>query len=123
MLKYLKIRDFALIRELEVEFSDGLNLLTGETGSGKSILVDAVGLLVGGRSTQEMVRSGCAKAVIEGIFSARPGSRADSAIKDSGLSSGEEGVTGKDAVSVREKVDRGGIKDFLAKVQGGDKKG
>jgi DNA repair protein RecN (Recombination protein N) len=68
MLRLLRIRNLALIRELEIEFGRGLNLLTGETGSGKSILVDALGLLLGARSSQEMIRSDCDAAVIEGIF-------------------------------------------------------
>ncbi|MBZ5496779.1 MAG: DNA repair protein RecN [Acidobacteriia bacterium] len=70
MLRFLRIRDFALIRNLEIEFGDGLTVLTGETGSGKSIIVDAFGLLVGARSSQEMVRSNCDVAVLEGVFSA-----------------------------------------------------
>ena len=69
MLRFMRIRDFALIRALEIEFGPGLNLLTGETGSGKSILVDALGLLVGERASQEMVRSGSEQAVLEGVFS------------------------------------------------------
>jgi DNA repair protein RecN (Recombination protein N) len=69
MLRFLRIRDFALIRNLEVEFGDGLTVLTGETGSGKSILVDAFGLLVGTRSSPEMVRTHCEAAVLEGVFS------------------------------------------------------
>ena len=68
MLRLLRIRNLALIRELEIEFGRGLNLLTGETGSGKSILVDALGLLLGSRSSQEMIRSDCESAVLEGIF-------------------------------------------------------
>jgi DNA repair protein RecN (Recombination protein N) len=68
MLRLLRIRNLALIRELEIEFDRGLNLLTGETGSGKSILVDALGLLLGARSSQEMIRSDCETAVLEGIF-------------------------------------------------------
>lgn len=68
MLHLIRIRNFALIRELEIEFDEGLNLLTGETGSGKSILVDALGLLLGARSSQEMIRSDCDTAVLEGIF-------------------------------------------------------
>jgi DNA repair protein RecN (Recombination protein N) len=68
MLRLLRIRNLALIRELEIEFDRGLNLLTGETGSGKSILVDALGLLLGARSSQEMIRSDCDTAVLEGIF-------------------------------------------------------
>ena len=61
MLRLLRIRNFALIRELEIEFDRGLNLLTGETGSGKSILVDAFGQLLGERSSQEMIRSNCGR--------------------------------------------------------------
>ena len=68
MLKFLAIENFALIDRLEIEFEAGLNLVTGETGSGKSILVDAVGLLAGGRASQEMVRQGFSKARLEGIF-------------------------------------------------------
>ncbi len=68
MLRLLRIRNFALIRELEIEFGRGLNLLTGETGSGKSILVDALGLLLGARSSQEMIRSECESAVLEALF-------------------------------------------------------
>ncbi len=69
MLRFLRIRDFALIRELEIEFGDGLTVLTGETGSGKSIIVDAFGLLVGARSSQDMVRTNCESASLEGLFS------------------------------------------------------
>ena len=68
MLRLIRIRNLALIRELEMEFGTGLNLLTGETGSGKSILVDALGLLLGARSSQEMIRSECETAVVEGLF-------------------------------------------------------
>ncbi len=68
MLRFLRIRDFALIRNLEIEFEEGLTILTGETGSGKSIIVDAFGLLVGSRASQEMVRSNCEIAVLEGAF-------------------------------------------------------
>ena len=68
MLKFLSVENFALIDRLEVEFRQGLNLITGETGSGKSIVVDAVGLLVGERASQEMVRQGFDQARVEGIF-------------------------------------------------------
>ena len=68
MLRVLRIRNLALIRDLEIEFDRGLNLLTGETGSGKSILVDALGLLLGARSSQEMIRSDCDAAMLEGLF-------------------------------------------------------
>ena len=50
MLKSLEIKDYALIEHLQVEFGEGLNIITGETGAGKSIIVDAMGLLLGGRA-------------------------------------------------------------------------
>ena len=68
MLKYLRITNFALIEHLELEFAPGFNLITGETGSGKSILVDSIALLVGERASQEMIRDGFNKAQIEGVF-------------------------------------------------------
>src|SRR5512139_101245 len=68
MLRLLRIRNLALIKELEIEFDPGLTLLTGETGSGKSILVDALGLLLGARPSQEMIRSECDAAILEGVF-------------------------------------------------------
>ncbi len=68
MLSFLTIENFALIDRLEIEFKHGLTLITGETGSGKSILVDAVGLLTGQRASQEMIRQGCERARIEGAF-------------------------------------------------------
>ena len=72
MLKFLLIENFALIDHLEIEFRKGLNLITGETGSGKSILVDAVGLLAGERASQGMVRDGFENARVEGIFQVSP---------------------------------------------------
>jgi DNA repair protein RecN (Recombination protein N) len=68
MLRHIAIENFALISRLELEFEAGLNLISGETGSGKSILVDAVGLLVGTRASQEMIRQGFETARVEGLF-------------------------------------------------------
>src|SRR5215813_9030094 len=69
MLTLLNISNVALIENLRVEFEPGLNLLTGETGSGKSIIVDALGLLVGGRFTADMLKTGKDRAFVEGLFS------------------------------------------------------
>src|SRR6266576_2875726 len=69
MLTLLSISNIALIDELRVEFDQGLNLLTGETGSGKSIIVDALGVLIGGRFTSDLLKSGTERAFIEGLFS------------------------------------------------------
>ena len=68
MLRFLKIRHLAVIDTVEVEFDAGLNVLTGETGAGKSILVEAVGLLLGGRASGDLVRTGEEVATIEAIF-------------------------------------------------------
>jgi DNA repair protein RecN (Recombination protein N) len=68
MLRFLRIRNLAVIEAVEVEFQPGFNVLTGETGAGKSILVEAVGLLLGGRASPDLVRTGEAQATIEAIF-------------------------------------------------------
>ena len=68
MLKTLLIKDYALIENIEVEFGKGLNIITGETGAGKSILIDAMGLLLGERASTEVVRKGSDKSVVEGLF-------------------------------------------------------
>jgi DNA repair protein RecN (Recombination protein N) len=69
MLTFLNISNIALIDELNVEFEPGLNLLTGETGSGKSIIVDALGVLIGGRFTSDLLKAGKERGFIEGLFS------------------------------------------------------
>ena len=78
MLERLRIRDLALLDEADVEFRPGLNVVTGETGAGKSLLVQAVSLLVGERADPEVVRDGAAAAVVEGEFrlAAEPAARA-----------------------------------------------
>src|SRR4028119_1378774 len=68
MLKSLNISNFAVIRYLSMEFHQGLNVLTGETGAGKSIIVDALSLLLGARASTDVVRTGEKVALVEGIF-------------------------------------------------------
>jgi DNA repair protein RecN (Recombination protein N) len=70
MLVELTVENYAVIERAHVEFRSGLNLLTGETGSGKSIVVDALGLLYGGRASADLIRSGAARARVSGIFEA-----------------------------------------------------
>ena len=69
MLLELEVKDFALIDHLNIQFHKGLNILTGETGVGKSIIIDAVNMAIGERADREYVRSGAKKAVIQAIFS------------------------------------------------------
>ena len=68
MLHELAVEDYAVVDRLRVRFHPGLNLLTGETGSGKSIIVDALGLLLGGRASTDMIRSGKDRARVSGVF-------------------------------------------------------
>ncbi|WP_278342508.1 AAA family ATPase, partial [Parageobacillus thermoglucosidasius] len=68
MLAELSIKNFAIIESLSVSFDKGLTVLTGETGAGKSIIIDAIQLLIGGRGSAEFVRYGEEKAEIEGLF-------------------------------------------------------
>jgi DNA repair protein RecN (Recombination protein N) len=68
MLEEIRIRNFAIIDELELAFAGGLNVITGETGAGKSIVIDAVELLLGGKADGGMVRAGADKATVEGVF-------------------------------------------------------
>ncbi|MDX2139452.1 MAG: DNA repair protein RecN, partial [Chloroflexota bacterium] len=68
MLEEIRIRNFAIIDQLELTFSNGLNVITGETGAGKSIVIDAVELLLGSKADGGMVRAGAEKASIEGMF-------------------------------------------------------
>src|SRR5258706_643377 len=68
MLVELTVENYAVVEKVRVRFHHGLNLLTGETGSGKSIVVDALGLLFGGRASPEMVRTGAERARISAIF-------------------------------------------------------
>ena len=68
MLQLLKVFNFALIEQAEIEFDNGFNVLTGETGAGKSMVVDALNVVLGGRSSVEMLRSGCEQFRIDAVF-------------------------------------------------------
>ena len=68
MLRFLSVRHLAVIEALEVEFEPGLNIITGETGAGKTILVEAIDLLVGGRASADLVRTGEETATVQAIF-------------------------------------------------------
>ena len=68
MLQSITIRQIALIDECTIEFHDGMQVLTGETGAGKSIVVDSVNLILGGRADKDLIRTGCDKATVEAVF-------------------------------------------------------
>jgi DNA repair protein RecN (Recombination protein N) len=73
MLSEITIKDFAIIEGLTLQFAPGFNVMTGETGAGKSIILDAVSMLLGGRASTEEIRAGASKAIIEGIFVLKEG--------------------------------------------------
>ena len=87
MLVELVVENYAVMERLRVRFHRGLNLLTGETGSGKSIVVDALGLLFGGRASADMVRSGAERARISGIFEVPPSPELRALLEESGIAS------------------------------------
>ncbi|HEV8168462.1 MAG TPA: DNA repair protein RecN [Pyrinomonadaceae bacterium] len=90
MLQFLNISNIALIDDMQVEFDGGLNLLTGETGSGKSIIVDALGVLIGGRFTSELIKSGAERASIEGLFSVTSNPDLENILENAGLGATNE---------------------------------
>ncbi|MDH3998613.1 MAG: DNA repair protein RecN [Desulfuromonadales bacterium] len=90
MLLNLTITNFAIIDRLEVQFDQGFNVLTGETGAGKSIILDAFGLLLGDRARPDLVRSGEAEATVEALFDLAANERIRQAFADAGFSFDEE---------------------------------
>lgn len=93
MLKELTIKNFAIIDELTVSFEEGLTVLTGETGAGKSIIIDAVHLLCGGRGSHEFIRHGAKKAELEGLFLiANPGHGVIKKLEDIGIDFEDESI-------------------------------
>ena len=85
MLSFLKISDLAILEEVSIEPAPGLNVLTGETGAGKSILVDAIGLLLGGPAAADLIRTGCERLVVEGQFELSDRPRMLGPLRDAGF--------------------------------------
>ncbi len=91
MLLSLHVKNLALIREEEIDFTDGLNILTGETGAGKSILIGSVGLVLGAKADRGLIRTGAESALIEMVFQADNEYQIQ-ALREMGLEPDEEGV-------------------------------
>jgi len=107
MLSLLKIKNIALIDELAIEFGEGLNLLTGETGSGKSIIVDSLGALTGERVSNDLIKEGEQSASIEGLFAVNIGDELRAMLDDGGVEISDEmiirrelSLTGKNRVFI-----------------------
>src|SRR5713101_9591047 len=90
MLRELRVRNFAVIESATVEFAPGLNVLTGETGAGKSMLIDAIFLVRGARAQTDVIRSDADTATVEARFEITPGSPAAAVLEDAGISAGDE---------------------------------
>src|ERR1700756_4666824 len=104
VLVELRLENYAVIDNLVVEFASGLNLLTGETGAGKSILIDALTLLLGEKASTDVIRSGAERAVVSGVFEIESAGAqlAAQILEDNGLDS--EG----DSVILRREIATGG---------------
>lgn len=89
MLLELRIQNFAVIEQLSIHLESGLNVLTGETGAGKSIIVGALGLLLGERASTESIRTGAAKAVVEGVFDVASNKDILAALTEQGIEANE----------------------------------
>ena len=90
MLRELTVENLALIDHLRLEFDQGLNILTGETGAGKSIIIDAVNLILGGRSSTELIRAGAESAQVEAIFELEENAALDEDLEEWGVPLGED---------------------------------
>jgi DNA repair protein RecN (Recombination protein N) len=113
MLKLLSISNFAVVSEVTIEFGDGLNLLTGETGSGKSIVVDALGLLLGARASGDIVRTGESAAFIEGVFDVERNTEVLRIAGDAGIDPGDGELIIRREISDRSRS-RAFVNDRLA---------
>ncbi|MGQ9654400.1 MAG: AAA family ATPase, partial [Thermodesulfobacteriota bacterium] len=92
MLAQLHITNFAIIDELSIDLGPGLTVLTGETGAGKSILIEAIQLLLGARGSPEQVRQGASEAVVEGLFDLSDAREHSEALRPLGLEASSEVV-------------------------------
>lgn len=90
MLKFLHIENIAVIERLDIEFSAGFNVLTGETGAGKSIVIDAINAVLGERTSKELIRAGCDTAEVSAVFGELDNATA-AALSDAGVTPDDDG--------------------------------
>lgn len=92
MLRHISISNVALIKKIDIDFDEGFSVLTGETGAGKSIIVDAVNLVIGERADKSLIKYGEEKALVEAVFSIEKNSKASEALKEYGFIEDENEV-------------------------------
>ncbi|MXZ75649.1 MAG: DNA repair protein RecN [Gemmatimonadetes bacterium] len=102
MLANLRVKNYALLDEVDIEFTPGLNVLTGETGSGKSILIGALGLILGGRAASDTIRNGARSVVVEGLFEGERDPQLRDLLTEIGVDPEEDGLI------IRREVSRDG---------------
>jgi len=90
MLVELRIKNFAIIENLVIDFGGGFNVFTGETGAGKSIVIDAIALVLGERATGEVVRTGCPEAEVEALFDVSAVKGLDNLLSEAGIEPAED---------------------------------
>ena len=91
MLSHLRIRNLAIVDQVQIEFHPGLNVITGETGAGKSMLADALDLVLGGRAGKSVIRAGEAQCQVEASFTLRDTAALDAVLEESGIGGCEDG--------------------------------
>lgn len=90
MIKFLHIENIAVVEKTDIEFNNGLNILTGETGAGKSIIIDSINAILGHRTTKDIIRSGCNRAIVTAVF-CDIGQVANSLMEENGIYPDENG--------------------------------
>ncbi|HLA69435.1 MAG TPA: DNA repair protein RecN [Bacteroidota bacterium] len=100
MIKTLYIKNYAIIEEIQAELEPGLNIITGETGAGKSILIDALGMLLGERASAETVRKGAEKGIVEGLFHIADNKKLLALLKENDINTQEDMIVRRE-VSVK----------------------
>lgn len=106
MLRRLSIKDVALIENLEIEFGDGFNVFTGETGAGKSIVIDAMNLALGERANRELIKHGSDKAIVEALFTLEEDSPARKILAELGIDVEEDLIISRELSSTGKNVCR-----------------
>ena len=96
MLQELNVSQFAIIDNLHIEFQNGLNILSGETGSGKSILLKSLGLLMGDKASSDIIRTGATQATVEGLFNLKKRPDIKKALAEAGIDTSDNTLIVKD---------------------------